>query len=136
VAEDVKFTCDRFLLEKGGATMKGHTFGTGFMIAIVSCLLCVLPVVWAQQPKPGGTLRVAYEADVSGLDPHLSPGIQAWHVVGNLFNSLLTIDAELNYVPDLAESWDVLEDGKEYVFHLREGVKFHDGSDFDAEAVR
>jgi peptide/nickel transport system substrate-binding protein len=106
------------------------------MVATVACLLLLLPVVWAQQPKPGGTLRVAYEADVSGLDPHLSPGIQAWHVVGNLFNSLLTIDAELNYVPDLAESWDILEDGKVYVFHLRQGVKFHDGSDFDAEVVR
>jgi peptide/nickel transport system substrate-binding protein len=116
--------------------MKGHTCSTGFMIATVACLLLLLPVVWAQQPKPGGTLRVAYEADVSGLDPHLSPGIQAWHVVGNLFNSLLTIDAELNYVPDLAESWDILEDGKVYVFHLRQGVKFHDGSDFDAEVVR
>src|SRR5262245_54214724 len=101
-------------------------------------LLVVLAFVGyavAQQPKPGGTLRVAWEADVTGLDPHLSNGIQAWHVVGNLFNSLLSIDAQLNYVPDLAESWDVLEDGKVYVFHLRQGVKFHDGTDFDAEAV-
>jgi ABC-type transport system substrate-binding protein len=56
--------------------------------------------------------------------------------MGNLFNSLVTIDAELNYVPDLAESWEILEDGKVYVFHLRQGVKFHDGTDFDAEAVR
>ena len=116
--------------------MKEHTCSTGFMMAVVACLLLLLPVVWAQQPKSGGTLRVAYESDVGGLDPHLSPGIQAWHVVGNLFNSLLTIDAELNYVPDLAESWDILEDGKVYVFHLRKGVKFHDGSDFDAEVVR
>ena len=76
--------------------MKGHTCSTGLMIAIVTCLVLSLPVVWAQPPKPGGTLRVAYESDVAGLDPHLSPGIQAWHVVGNLFNSLLTIDAELN----------------------------------------
>jgi ABC-type transport system substrate-binding protein len=96
----------------------------------------LLPTAWAQQPKPGGTLLVAWEADVTGLDPHLSPGIQAYFVVGNLFNSLLTIDAELNYVPELAESWDVLEDGKVYVFHLRKGVKFHDGTDFDAEVVR
>ncbi len=73
---------------------------------------------------------------ISPLDPHLSNGIQAWHVVGNLFSSLLTIDAQLNYIPDLAESWDVLEDGKVYVFHLRKGVKFHDGTDFDAEVVR
>jgi peptide/nickel transport system substrate-binding protein len=54
---------------------------------------------------------VAWEADVTGLDPHLSMGIQAYFVVGNLFNSVVTIDAELNYVPELAESWDVLEDG-------------------------
>jgi peptide/nickel transport system substrate-binding protein len=115
--------------------MRGYTFSTGFMIAILASLL-LMPAAWAQQPKQGGTLRVAWEADITGLDPHLSPGIQAWHVVGNLFNSLLTIDAELNYVPDLAESWDILENGKVYVFHLRKGVKFHDGSDFDAEVVR
>jgi peptide/nickel transport system substrate-binding protein len=50
-------------------------------------------------------------------------------VAGSLFNSLVTIDAELNFVPDLAESWEILEDGKVYVFHLRQGVKFHDGTD-------
>jgi peptide/nickel transport system substrate-binding protein len=114
--------------------VKAHTFSIGLIIAIVTSLL--LPAAWAQQPKPGGTLRVAWEADVTGLDPHLSTGIQAYFVMGNLFNSLVTIDAELNYVPELAESWDVLEDGKVYVFHLRQGVKFHDGTDFDAEAVR
>src|SRR5262249_56994922 len=90
----------------------------------------------AQQPRHGGTLRVAWEADITGLDPFVSPGLQSWHMVGNLFNSLITIDANLNYVPDLAESWEVLEDGKAYVFHLRKGVKFHDDTDFDAEAVR
>ncbi len=57
--------------------MKGHTVSTGVRIASAVCLLFLLPVVWAQQPKPGGTLRVAYESDVAGLDPHLSPGIQA-----------------------------------------------------------
>ncbi|MBI3326345.1 MAG: hypothetical protein HYZ81_06545 [Nitrospinae bacterium] len=62
--------------------------------------------------------------------------MQARLLVGNLFNSLVTIDAELNFVPDLAESWEVLENSKVYVFHLRKGVTFHDGTDFDAEAVR
>jgi ABC-type transport system substrate-binding protein len=66
----------------------------------------------------------------------LSPGVQSWYVAGNLFNSLLTIDGELNYVPELAESWDILENGQVYVFHLRQGVKFIDGADFDAEVVR
>jgi ABC-type transport system substrate-binding protein len=115
--------------------MTGQRFSTGFMIAILVFLL-LLPGGWTQQPKPGGTLRVAWEADISGLDPHLSFGMQARHVVGNLFNSLVIIDAELNFVPDLAESWEILENSKVYVFHLRKGVKFHDGTDFDAEAVR
>ena len=107
--------------------------------AMLSALLIVSGLVGfaaAQQPKLGGTLRVAWEADVAGLDPFISPGVQSWHVEGNLFNSLLTIDANLNFVPDLAASWDVLEGGKVYVFHLRKGVKFHDGTDFDADVVR
>ena len=115
--------------------MTGHGFSTAFMIAILASLL-LLPAGGAQQTKPGGTLRVAWKADISGLDPHLSFGMQARHVVGNLFNSLVTIDAELNFVPDLAESWEILENSKVYVFHLRKGVTFHDGTDFDAEAVR
>jgi ABC-type transport system substrate-binding protein len=96
----------------------------------------VSSLAMAQAPKPGGTLKVAWEADVTGLDPYLSPGVQAWHTVGNLFSSLVTVDTNLNYVPDLAESWDIQENGKVYVFHLRKGVKFHEGSDFDAEVVR
>jgi ABC-type transport system substrate-binding protein len=84
-------------------TMHEHACSTGFMIAILAFLL-VLPGGWSQQPKPGGALRVAWEADISGLDPHLPFGIQARHVVGNLFNSPVTIDPELNFVLDLAES--------------------------------
>jgi ABC-type transport system substrate-binding protein len=105
------------------------------LLALPAVLLLVADV-GAQQPKSGGTLRVAWEADITGLDPYISPGVQSWFVVGNLFNSLVTIDAELNVVPDLAESWEVLENSKVYVFHLRKGVKFHDGTDFDAEVVR
>ena len=103
-------------------------------IALV-LVFSVASAVLAQTPKPGGTLKVAWEADVTGLDPYLSPGVQAWHTVGNLFSSLVTIDANFNYVPELAESWDIQENGKVYVFRLRKGVKFHEGSDFDAEVV-
>ena len=100
-------------------------------------LLCALPgFVWGQQPRYGGTLRVAWEADITGLDPHTSSGLQAQWMVGNIFNSLVTIDEQLNYIPELAESWDIKDGGKTYVFHLRKGVKFHDGTDFNAEAVQ
>ncbi|MBI3327052.1 MAG: ABC transporter substrate-binding protein [Nitrospinae bacterium] len=109
----------------------------GWALAAVLGLVLVAPGwLWAQQPKSGGTLRVAWEADITGLDPHTSSGLQAQRMVGNLFNSLVTIDAHLNYIPELAESWEVKDGGKTYVFHLRQGVKFHDGTDFDAEAVK
>jgi len=72
---------------------------------------------------------------MTGFDPHWSPGIQVWYMVGNLFNSLVTIDEHLNYIPELAESWEAQDNGKVYVFRLRKGVKFHDGTDFDAAAV-
>ena len=92
-------------------------------------------VTAAQQPRSGGILRVAWEQDVTGFDPHWSPGLQVQYVAGNLFNGLLTIDGDLNYVPELAESWEVQDNGKVYVFRLRQGVKFHDGTEFDAAAV-
>jgi ABC-type transport system substrate-binding protein len=103
----------------------------------VAGLLVLLPVaLWAQQPQSGGTLRVAWESDLPGIDPHVSAGLQAYRVVGNLFNSLITTDAALNFVPELATSWEILENSKVYIFHLRKGVRFHDDTDFDAEAVR
>jgi peptide/nickel transport system substrate-binding protein len=114
--------------------MNGHTCSSGFVIAIVACLL--LPVAWAPPPTPGGTLRVADEADRTGLAPQVSFGLQARSVAGSRFNSLVTIDAALTVVPDLADSWEILEDGKVYVFHLRQGVTCHDGRAFDAEAGR
>ena len=105
-------------------------------IVVVGLLLALPGWLGAQQPKSGGTLKIAWEADITGLDPHMSSGIQAQWMVGNLYNSLVTVDEHLNYIPELAESWDVKDDGKTYVFHLRKGVKFHDGTDFDAEAVK
>jgi ABC-type transport system substrate-binding protein len=90
----------------------------------------------AQQPKSGGTLRVAFEADVTGFDPHLVPGLQNYYVNQNLFNTLVGIDPQLGFVPDLAAFWEALEAGQVYVFRLHKGVKFHDGTDCDAAAVK
>jgi ABC-type transport system substrate-binding protein len=106
--------------------------------SMLTTLLIVLGLIAfanAQQPRSGGTLRVAWEQDVTGFDPHWSAGLQNIYIAGNLFNGLVTVDEHLNYVPDLAESWEVQEHGKVYVFRLHKGVKFHDGTDFDAAAV-
>jgi ABC-type transport system substrate-binding protein len=116
--------------------MTGSRRRTRRLRTMVGALLLGSLAAWAQPPAPGGTLRVAVDADVPGLDPHRVPTPAGLRVLGNLFNSLLTLDAAGNAVPDLAESWDILEDGQVYVFHLRRGVTFHDGTACDAAAVR
>ena len=61
--------------------MKGHRHIGRLCYLIVGCLLLVQPIAWGQQLKPGGTLRVAWEADVTGLDPGFSRGIQAYYIL-------------------------------------------------------
>src|SRR5215475_13017440 len=95
---------------------------------------------WAQQPKTGGTLRMALAGDLTFFNANQgpAPGLFTLWVENNIFNSLLAVTPppELKIVPELAKSWDVLDNGKTYVFHLVEGVKFHDGTDFDAAAAK
>ncbi len=54
----------------------------------------------------------------------------------NVFEGLTRFASDGSVVPGLAESWEISDDGKVYTFKLREGVKFHDGSDFTAEDVK
>ena len=109
---------------------------------ILSMILVVVTAVGygavsggAEPPQSGGTLRIALEADITGLDP-VVPGLQNYYVIQNIYNTLVTVDANFEYIPELAESWDVQDGGKTYVFHLRQGVKFHDGADFNAASVK
>src|SRR5215813_6816192 len=115
------------------------------MRRLVWCSLFVVVVLWtslggAQQPKYGGTLRLALPGDPTFFNAHQgpAPGAQAFWVWNSIYNSLLTITPppELKIVPELSKSWEVLDGGKTYVFHLEEGVKFHDGTDFDAAAAK
>lgn len=82
-----------------------------------------------------GALSVALDADVQTLDPamHRSRTVEA--VVRNVCDGLVARDAEMRYVPQLAESWEV-EGDRRWVFRLRKGVTFHDGSPFSADDVK
>jgi peptide/nickel transport system substrate-binding protein len=95
---------------------------------------------WAQRPRYGGTLRIALPGDLTGFNAHQgsAPGSHTAWVANNLFNSLVTLTPppEFKVVPELAKSWEVLDGGRTYVFHLQEGVTFHDGTDFDAHAAK
>jgi len=92
------------------------------------------------KPRYGGTLRVAFASDIhSGrftLNREHPPGYETFWVWNNTHNALVTLGPNYEIVPDLATSWEIIDNGKEYVFHLHENVKFHDGTECDAEAVK
>jgi peptide/nickel transport system substrate-binding protein len=79
------------------------------------------------------TLVFAISIDVDHLDPGYTVVSQ---VVDNIFEGLVKYKAGITSIePCLATSWEISADGKEITFHLRKGVKFHDGTDFNADAV-
>lgn len=89
-----------------------------------------------QSNTPPGTLEVGLEAEPPELDPNLSSAYVDRQVMASIYDRLVDIDENGEIVPMLAESYEVSDDGLEYTFRLREGVQFHDGEPFDAEAVK
>ncbi|HEX7124792.1 MAG TPA: ABC transporter substrate-binding protein [Thermodesulfobacteriota bacterium] len=102
-------------------------------LALVA-ILAVAPGAFAQ--VKGGTIRIGMDADNTTMDPHLSTAAVDRQVYNNVYAKLVDIDAKLEIVPQLAESWDIRDGGTTYVFKLRRGVTFHDGTDFDASVVK
>ena len=92
----------------------------------------------AGEPKDGGTLVVAIPGDIKRTDPALIDDSNTSYVMQNVMEGLVTLKpgttGELE--PGLAESWELSPDGLTYTFKIREGVKFHDGTDLDAAAVK
>jgi peptide/nickel transport system substrate-binding protein len=89
----------------------------------------------ADPPRKGGTLRVGFYIEAQTMDPHLSGSKIDRQVYHNIYEPLVTLDTRLGVKPGLAESW-TQPDPKTLVFKLRRGVKFHDGTDFNAEAAK
>src|SRR6476620_11432248 len=73
--------------------------------------------------------------DPRSLDPAVSTDVPTGRAVGYLFDGLTRFTPDARVEPGLAERWDVSTDGTVYTFHLRSGVKFHDGSPFSARNV-
>jgi peptide/nickel transport system substrate-binding protein len=88
----------------------------------------------AQCQKRGGVLRIG-DALPAGIDPHLTTSFSSMAVYEHMYNGLVTQDYEMKLKPDLAERWEISADGLRYTFHLRSGVKFHNGREMVADDV-
>lgn len=103
--------------------------------ALALALGGVLPAVMSSA-HAAGTLNVAVIQDPGSWDP-IDTFVTFWGSVGsNLYDGLTMRGADLKLQPGLATSWEYLDDNKRLRFKLREGVKFHNGEPFNAEAVK
>jgi len=80
-------------------------------------------------------LVVGIGTDVSSWHLNMFAAGDARFVWSQVYETLVRLDPDLNVIPGLAESWETPDDGRTWIFHLRENVTFHDGSPFDADSV-
>jgi peptide/nickel transport system substrate-binding protein len=90
----------------------------------------------ADEPKRGGTLNFLVKPEPPHLQGAISSADPVWQTTAKFHNGLLNYDLALKPVPELAQSWEVSGDGLVITFHLREGVKFHDRTDFTSADVK
>lgn len=90
-----------------------------------------------KQANSGKTLIYAQGTDPRGLDPAFVDDGESAKVIANVYDGLLKYKADSTEIePALATEWKISPDGKEYTFTLRKDVKFHDGTPFNADAVK
>src|ERR1700755_3631063 len=91
-------------------------------------------IAFAMTPASAQTLRYANQGDLKSLDPYTLKETTTIAHHGHIYEGLVTRDKDLKIVPALAESWETPEPTR-WRFHLRKGVKFHNGDAFTADDV-
>ena len=104
-------------------------------LALGICLLA-RTALGQLSPSPGGTLNVGLPSDSKTMDPIYSVQFTERQVLYLIFNTLVRYGPDFSIHPELAESWKIEDGGKHVTFKLRQGVQFHDGTPFDAAAVK
>jgi len=87
--------------------------------------------------KAGGNITVTYKDDVATLDPAIGYDWQNWSMIKSLFDGLMDyVPGTTTLRPGLASSYEISDDGTVFTFHLRAGVKFHNGREMTADDVK
>src|SRR5262245_66215547 len=111
--------------------------GAGFA-ALQAMPFGTVPLVYAQQPKRGGTIKIGSFTNIDTLDPHNTTNIAATAIHNNIYSGILKITydgKEVSFVPDLASEWEIVGD-RVHVFRFRKGVTFHNGDPLTAQDVK
>ena len=107
------------------------------LLAATTAAALSLGAVAAQAQSPENVLIVGQIAEPKSLDPAAVTAVNDFRILMNVFDGLVRYrDGTLEVEPALATDWTISDDGTVYTFALREGVQFHDGSSFNAEAVK
>ncbi len=111
-------------------------------MVVVSIILAVLviPMLTASGTKEEAkstekVITIGVDQEAIGIDPHIVTAFSSHRRLDLLYNRLVRLDSNLVVVPDLAESWDI-PNNLTYIFHLRKGVKFHNGREMIADDVK
>lgn len=107
------------------------------MAVLLTC--CTIMMIWgvsATADQASGFLSIVLQGDIITLDPVHMLDTQSSHVGEQIYENLLTNNRAGIESPSLATSWKVAEDWSTVTFYLRSGVTFHDGTEFDADAVK
>jgi len=115
-----------------------------FIAVLILCLSLVIMGSCSSTGKTSKTnsntnenqIVVAADQDPVGLDPQKVPAASSARIYSLVYSSLTKMDANFNLKPDLAKSWEISQDGKTVTFHLRQGVKFHNGREFTSDDVK
>jgi peptide/nickel transport system substrate-binding protein len=102
---------------------------------LITALLCAATLLAGSAWAQSGTLEIAVDTAPVGLDPHKVTAFSSFVVIGQIYEGLVEVNADLGIEPALAESWTVSDDGLTYVFKIREGVRFHNDRTMTADDV-
>ena len=101
-------------------------------VAILIAMSLLIGGCQTAQPEPMGVLNL-YNIDPLTLDPAITGEMTSHQYIAQIFGGLVRLDENLEPTPDIADKWDISDDGRTYTFHLRRDVKFHDGRDVKAQ---
>lgn len=103
---------------------------------LLPILLCLIFTPSCSQPSiPDGYVIVALESNPSSLDPRIATDASSQKIIRLIFNGLVKLDENMRPAPDLAIRWEKIND-LTFLFHLRKGVKFHNGKELTSEDVK